>query len=441
MSNKPSLKKTFIQKYGQDIIFSEKDKREVLTNLHGKTRRPKWKWNIVLLMATAPVLALILTLSIQDFGQKIEKQPQSAELKSPPESDSSFFGDEGIQRVKKEGKFQQINQTVEDNGIAVTLHEVMYDGARIAIVYSLDTEKDLQTPSKVFPFEKIFINGKRFMNYSVSGGFTNEEDKYIIEHHLTEELPDEFQMDYEMISIGDQKGQWNFSIPIKKTEGGYKYVKSDSSEASGDLFLELEEATFAPSAAKFKIHLSEPAENAMSRDPFNRYVFEIKDEKGNALTEISAETITGEESEGTYTGIFHKYYEPVKDIPETITIQPYLLQSNYKEEIKEPLQQELPIYLEQDEYGGISITKVERYQGEIWVHYKTKGLSAMSRVHLMLKEKASNSEIERYDGYNKHAGEYIAKFKTSLPLEDLVVSTNENIVTEIDGLQLKADVK
>ena len=105
-----------------------------------------------------------------------------------------------------------------------------------------------------------------------------------------------------------------------------------------------------------------------------------------------------------------------------------------------PLNQELPIFLEQDQFGGIMIKEVEQKQGEVWIYYEGEGVSESFRSWVVLEEKGSNAPIERINTYEKTAEGYIAKFKTSLPLESLIVSTAKRNITKLEGLELEVEI-
>jgi hypothetical protein len=50
----------------------------------------------------------------------------------------SDYGDKGQKEAVKKTDPQQINQTVESNGVRITFNEVLYDGARISVVCSIE---------------------------------------------------------------------------------------------------------------------------------------------------------------------------------------------------------------------------------------------------------------------------------------------------------------
>lgn len=78
-------------------------------------------------MVLTPLVILILILSSSHLFKDSQDASKESKVTEPAiESDRKLFGDVGIQKVIRDKKFTQINQTVEKNGIAFTIHEIMF---------------------------------------------------------------------------------------------------------------------------------------------------------------------------------------------------------------------------------------------------------------------------------------------------------------------------
>ncbi|WP_264739711.1 DUF4179 domain-containing protein [Cytobacillus firmus] len=444
MNRKKSLKQAFINKYGEDLHFSDEDMQLVLDKVHSKkAEQLKRKFSIrpVLMMVLTPLIIMILILSSDRLltdSKDASKESEAPEPATEPERD--LFGDAGIQNIIKDDLFTEINQTVEKNGAAFTIHEIMYDGTRLALVYSMDKEESNQEgrTHPEFPFFKLSIDGKPFIEYSESTSYAGEKNKFLQEFHTYTDIPDKFQLSIDILRLGEIEGPWSFQIPIEKIKEKY-HASPGKSTAISDTSLTLNELSFSASSTNLSIDMSEPIEKQRKRA--GTYIFEVKDDKGNSIAHMTSGATGGGDRDGKFVENFNEYFEPVDKLPKSITIIPYLRKSGGMDYITVPLNQELPIYLEQDQFGGIMIKEVEQKQGEIWIYYEGKGVSESFRSWVDLKEKGSNTPIERMNNYEKTAEGYIAKFKTSLPLESLTVSTAKRNITKLEGLELNVDIK
>jgi hypothetical protein len=438
MNRKVSLRKSFVEIYGKELIFSETDKKKVFNRLHTKPSNSKvnLKWGPAVAMVLAPFIFILLLFSLDKFAGVVpEKHAQSTVIKSAPESVKTVIGDSGIQKLLEQGKFQQVNQTVKDKGISITLHEIMYDGTRLAVIYSYETDSKQKIESS-FPIAKLMINGQQFIHYSGSVMPTDKENKFLYECHLTAELPDHFDLNYEILSFGGIKGKWIFTVPIKKIEGLHKKISPNGSVNSGNQTLIVNQVTFTPSTTNLKISLSGPEQKDFSK----RYVFEIRDNQGNQIENIQSAGTSGERMDnGFFITNYNEYFEPIGKLPQSITIQPFLLQHS-SGTVKAALNQKLPIYLQQDQYSGIRITKVEQYQDEIWLYYTIKGPYENVSI-LSLLDKATGKESHSYDRLLKNKDGYIAKFKTSQPIKELTISAPKNKYTKLKDLKLEINIE
>ncbi|MBG9654910.1 DUF4179 domain-containing protein [Cytobacillus firmus] len=441
MNRKKSLKQAFINKYGEDLKFSDEDMQLVLNKVHNKkVEQPKRKSSMspVLMLILTPLIMMILILSSEHLLMTDSKDA-SKEAEPATESDRRLFGDAGIQTIIKKDLFTGINQTVEKNGVAFTIHEIMYDGTRLALVYSMDKEESNQKGSThpEFPFFKLSIDGKPFIDYSEGSSYADEKNKFLQEFHTYTDIPDQIQLRIDILRLGEIEGPWSFEFSLEKIKEKY-YASPGKSIEKGDTSLTLNELSFSASSTNLNIDMTEPIEKQRIRA--GTYIFEIRDNKGNSIAHMTSGATGGGDRDGKFVENFNEYFEPVDKLPKSITIIPYLEKRGEMDYITMPLNQELPIYLEQDQFGGIEIKEVEQKQGEIWIYYEGKGVSESFRSWVDLKEKGSNTPIERINNYEKTAEGYISKFKTSLPLESLIVSTAKRNITKLEGLELEVEI-
>ncbi|WP_059172100.1 DUF4179 domain-containing protein [Bacillus sp. FJAT-27445] len=443
MNRKQFLQNSFIKMYGENLTFTDKDKTEVYSNLQNPHGRKRKKVNLVpfVVMGLVPVVFIVLLLSnVNIFDKGVERQTHSTVLKPAPQSSQNAFGDTGIQQVWGKGLIQEIKQTAEDKGISFSVDEVMYDGARIVIVYTRKSEVEVKNPFDFFPTEKLVINGEQFINYSSSGGPTGIEGQNYIEYQLGADLPDQFELEYDLVVNGDEKRKWNFKFPVKKIEGLYKIIKPAHSVTSQDMTLKLEQAMFTPSTTNLKVSLTVPQGQELTKNHSKRYIFEVTDQKGKQIGGMYSAAIYGKGLDNSmFKETFNEFYEPVSKLPKSFTIQPYSVETDHKGMLEESLNQNLPIHLQQDQYSGIKIKKIERYQNQLWIYYTIEGPTNL-RQPLGIKNKETGLVLPPMNRVKNKDG-YIAKFDTDLPPEDLIAITPKNNLIKLDDLKLEIEIK
>jgi Domain of unknown function (DUF4179) len=137
-----------------------------------------------------------------------------------------FIGDSGVKEANQQGLTQQLDQTVTDQGITVSLKEGYYDRLNLSIGFTVTFPPD----------------GNRFqhienLSYNLGGGtinrsFTAEDAKngYLLhwrhaggntyygtfQPFLTEELPEDFTLQLALHKMGGVEGAWSFEIPLSR---------------------------------------------------------------------------------------------------------------------------------------------------------------------------------------------------------------------------------
>lgn len=118
-----------------------------------------------------------------------------------------------------ERALKPINKSVSDNGITFTIGDVVKDGhERIGLEYHIKSEKNLkfdETKDRIVDPD-ILINGKRInavsrVNIKKVG---KNEYRGVIEIIPEEELPNNYDVKFNLDAVLNQLGQWsiNFSL-------------------------------------------------------------------------------------------------------------------------------------------------------------------------------------------------------------------------------------
>ncbi|MEW8956263.1 DUF4179 domain-containing protein [Clostridium sp.] len=149
-----------------------------------------------------------------------------------------------------------IGETREDNGLKITIEEMLFDGQEMYLAYSVEGEvikelDDLFENEEKYPMPVGFeftINGESPQGF----GWTMEnkkekEDKFIIRTSINlnnniEDIDDLYDINFKLTSFAEIRGEWNFNFRISGSEINkkikvYKEEKDKLSTSVGEIYL------------------------------------------------------------------------------------------------------------------------------------------------------------------------------------------------------------
>ena len=147
----------------------------------------------------------------------------------------SQSGEHGLERVSELGLTQVVGQSKTVNGITITIDEVFYDGTRVTVGYSQESEEPLDN---IYIHPNFEVDGKRM----VSGTFVREVTPTFWTNVISIEpyrmvLPKSF--DLGMSFEGKNGEEWHFSAPVEEQPGVQQVAINHSQQTDGvDLFVE-----------------------------------------------------------------------------------------------------------------------------------------------------------------------------------------------------------
>ncbi|BCG57126.1 DUF4179 domain-containing protein [Paenibacillus sp. URB8-2] len=229
----------------------------------------------------------------------------------------SQYGDSGLKRVSDNGLTAAVGVTKISGGVSLTINEVFYDGTRLSIGYSLETEKPMgEAYSNLRP--GLTVNGK-------VKGFSGSEKQTIItptyrtgilEIDPPTDLPDQFKLG--LTFQAEDSKQWEFSIPVI-AQADTKLVTIDHKQQAGGIDLAVPEITTGPAG----IRLTYNAVSSETDDLVNYISFIAVDETGHALGNHSGGAkswISGGKQYSTGTQLF----DPLPAGTKILTFTPHL---------------------------------------------------------------------------------------------------------------------
>ena len=408
----------------KDLEFTSKDREKVLNSIHQPIKQNR-RINAPVFIASSLSVALIFLLV----------------MSSTPTERKNTGHEEQIEFVDQTSLFTELNQTVENNGIKVTLQKVMYDGSRILVEYEAEstTGEELE---RVTGNYRLTVNGEKGKDLTLSPQEGDEKDTAVVAIELYKEFPEQFELGFNINKIEEQNGTWNFNIPIQQVPGKIKRFEPRSVVKKDHLQLSINEVIASQSAIKIRYEESENGKIDRSSPLYNKSViYEILDPKGNEIVPISSRGISldwfsyGNGKHSTTT-----WYHAPKELPEYLVLKAYIpKQESQSISIKKSINESVPIVLNQDATNELVISKIEKKEGQVWLHYSIDGNLKQARNWLSLKwEKDGEEQYFQpisYPDYKPNQ-ENIAKFDVNFS-ENLYIVTEKISFEEIEELDMK----
>ncbi|MGG2015639.1 DUF4179 domain-containing protein [Bacillus sp. S10(2024)] len=223
----------------------------------------------------------------------------------------------------------ELNLTQESNGIKFTIHNAIYDGQKVSLTYSIESDQDLGDNSFTLDFLKIKGAG----GVSGSNGIKKvDEHKYvglITASNLEGTTEDSVNMQWTIDSITNSntqkeiKGNWNFDFTLSAMKSKEKLIHS-SVEQDG-VKVSIEKLSISPMSfiVSYKQEVSEYMKNRWDEV----YVdLRIKDDLGNRYAGEGNGSIRDESS---YTLNGSKTFQKINQNATKLIITPYIMLSNH----------------------------------------------------------------------------------------------------------------
>ncbi|GEM_PF-554518 len=228
----------------------------------------------------------------------------------------------GLKQASEQGLTSTIGEKHRNNGISVTVDEVLYDESTITVGITIDSEKELS--EHYFGAGLNFtINGK---NPEVSSGTYGEKvlsptvRTGIARFDVKEGMPDSFEMGLLLEGEGGEK--WEFIVPVKKITNTI-YVPVHHQQQAEGIQLDVSNISFSPSGIALAYKASEKGTVDNSQIGASFIEFRITDEHGTEVTSHSGGG-EGHFDNGVWNFSSTKSFDPIVDEVQKLMITPYL---------------------------------------------------------------------------------------------------------------------
>jgi hypothetical protein len=336
-------------------------------------RRNKW---LLAMCAMALVIVMFGTAaSIPASAERLQKLPFVGSLFDG--NIFAFFGDSGIVNGQRNGLTTEINKSASDQGITITLQEIMYDGARLSIGYEIKSDQ-LEHVMFIQDVTVSINNGDRVWAGAESKPHMIDDNHAagILTLDLADaEWEDQFDLKLdigEVIASGLRmedrvNGHWSFrfSVVNQSLAGStYKRFENGPAAKSDNGIFEVTGYRLTPTTTQLSYRFTGQTD---------RLLVQVKDDKGMILDWLGSR---GDTEGDLLTGTAR--YAALPEGSKSISVTPYyLLQapSNGEEPIyvKARTTDALPIILEQGPVGRLIVKNIDFLKDKTLVYYEVQG--------------------------------------------------------------------
>lgn len=369
-------------------------------------------------------------------------------LSSVPVLDSvfEFAGDRGLVIASQRGLSNEIEQTVTDEGVSLTIKDVYYDGTRLSISYIQESahpkdhlgEFQLKADGQVINFSDS-RTGKLLSETQFAG---------VMNIAPVEELPDSFELSMSLKEVGNVAGTWDFEVPVVLSDEDVKTIPVNKKLVYQDTEMTVKEVKIGAAGIKLSVSVTSPDEIDPNMVGDHLLNLNLLSDQGIALTQLDVYG-AGNMVNGQNVINMEYRYEPLEYASESLTVSPYLVPVNTGQpvRIEHSLQSDqLPLTIDQGEMGKIIVQDLQ-YEDEKMLLYFEVDSDFTYDGHFQFNtlwledEKGNNLAITGYPE-RVEGNTYVQEFKKTSKVEQLTLVSFEMPYLEmLNELELEIPLK
>lgn len=271
-------------------------------------------------------------------------------------------GDTGLKTASKQGMTAKINASESHDGVTFKISEMMYDGTRMSMVLTRETDDGKNPPLKKWTnatleeltemwkrqgkessMIEVRANGKKLKVATALASDILHHNSSILtiqpsvsETHTTSfELPDAFNL--EVVIRDATIGQYfTLSFPVKKTTSQSIVLASEETKSYNELAMRITKLEMTEATSQLEVNLSGKVDAEIG----DSLQYDIQNERGEYANVMSGSGSPGADS-GTYVSTVE--FTPFPSFPKMVTVKPYLLKEGMGKEYIPELEFTLPV--------------------------------------------------------------------------------------------------
>lgn len=313
----------------------------ILKGMHAQKKKRKFpiKKGILTMLASG-VLILCSGFISPKMADVLANVPLIGFMYSIEEYDAGLY-----EALSDENKVV-LNETVTSSGIPFTIEEIVYDGSRLNIIFTMPEFGDVY-PLTILVDGEIINNSESLRELEGDGVFRG-----LWEIQATEPLPEAFDLTIKIHQIGLTKGDWQFTTPIQKVNNDSKELAAGQKGVVDGIDFTVESIVTSTTMTMAEVRFNEDFNKLFSENRAIHPTF--VDQNNNPLAVLN---ISGS---GDENGLVYKYLlDPLADDVTDIQLMYYFIPNlNDQIEMKESLTKHFPQRISLGEGGHLVISNI-----------------------------------------------------------------------------------
>ncbi|MFJ7950139.1 DUF4179 domain-containing protein [Lysinibacillus sp. NPDC096418] len=260
--------------------------------------------------------------------------------------------DEGLLNALSDDNKVTLNETVVSNGLPITVEEIVYDGARLDVIFSMPSYEGKYASS-------IHVDGKE-INAGSSMRILENNDVFrgVWETRMPDNLPDAFDLTFNIHQIDDPTAKWVYRTPIQKVKNNIKTLATGQTGEIDGISFTVDHLETSTTTTKLNVKFDALMEKIFSEE---RVLFETVTDQNGTPIRVLDKSGSGDENGVTYTYLLGPLSEEITELKILYYFVPFY---HEREDIIVPLADKFPQRISQGKMGDIVITNVEHKGSE-----------------------------------------------------------------------------
>ena len=236
----------------------------------------------------------------------------------------SESGERGLEQVSELGLTQVVGESKTVKGNTITIDEVFFDGTRLTVSYSLESEE---------PLGQYYLGSgaditidRKSISYGGNSGETEITPTYRTGIDNIEVASGELPKKFELGLIFEGKGgeRWKFSVPVQE-QSSAEFVTINHRQEAANIDLTISNLEISPLGLRLN-YITLTGENESLTESFGSFItFKAVDSLGNELVVSSEGGGQAEIVNGKIHSKGNSLFEPVDETVKELTVTPYLI--------------------------------------------------------------------------------------------------------------------
>lgn len=357
---------------------------------------------------------------------------------------------------------QIINSSITDNGITLTINEVIADESKLMIGYTIKSNKKITDLAISGPGSSLQINGEDF--YGIGGRIGGRTEDRIDDYtYVVSEEWDisllkpwkKLDLDLKFNEVAGVKGKWDFAFSVSKEEISRNSTIFTPNKKLDfpDSAVTVDKVVFSPIGTYISLSGKHKEKKSTPHNIFDYDYWLAFDDKG---TQLIPNGIGGGGSNGLDFNS-QMSYTKVKDIPKYLTIipckitpsggggvsddgTPITVETKKSNEISKPIDGVYPIELPQGKLGKLIIKEIKTDNNKTTVTFTAEGKAPYLQATSLYIKNDSGKMIDSKDDNIRRDEQKPNEF--TMEFEALDANKKYHIGTnDFDNFELREDLK